>query len=378
MNHPDTRRVKIADYQTCCGCSACEQICPRGCITMQENSEGFLYPNVDETRCIDCGLCEKACPDRFPYAKRKPLKTLAAINRQEITRLKSSSGGIFSLLAENCIAHGGTVFGARFTPTWCVEHKGTNVSEDIPHYRGSKYVQSKIGHCFTEVKELLEKNKRVMFVGTPCQVAGLHHYLGKSFEDLLTVDFICHGVSSPAVWKWYINDVAKSLVGKSWLNRIIYAKDPLRAVRNVEFRNKEYGWKQFHTVIDVGYIQKNRFSVIHYENPYMRSFLTNLNLRLSCYQCSSKAGRSHSDITLADFWNVHKVVDGYDDDKGTSLILINTEKGAKAFSEIGCKNQEVDFEDAIQYNQAWHTPFAEPERRKEFFQKYTTHFKDFI
>lgn len=372
------RQTKIADHQTCCGCSACEQICPRRSITMQEDSEGFLYPFVVEERCIDCGLCEKVCQEMSLYSQRKPQKTLAAINSQEEIRLKSSSGGMFSLLAEKCIAHDGTVFGARFTPSWTVEHSGTDNLAEISKYRGSKYVQSRIGRCFTEVKEQLERNKRVMFVGTPCQVAGLHHYLGKSFDTLLTIDFICHGVSSPAVWKWYINDVAKSLVEKSWLNRIIYEKDPLGAVRNVEFRNKESGWKQFRMVIDVGCIQKKRLSNIHYENPFMRSFLTNLNLRPSCYQCSSKAGRSHSDITLADFWNVHKVVDGYDDDKGTSLILINTEKGAKAFSEIGCKSQEVDFEDAIQYNQAWHTPFAEPERRKEFFQKYTTHFKDFI
>ena len=372
------RKTKIAAHKACCGCSACEQICPRRCITMQEDSEGFLYPFVDEARCIDCGLCEKVCPEMSPYSQRKPQNTLAAINRQEEIRLKSSSGGIFSLLAEKCIAYGGMVFGARFTPSWCVEHRGTDKTEDIPHYRGSKYVQSKIGHCFIEVKELLKKNKPVIFVGTPCQVAGLHHYLGKSYDCLLTIDFICHGVSSPAVWRWYINDVANSLVRSNWLNRIIYKNNPLKAVRNIEFRNKEKGWKQFHIVIDVGDIQKKRLSSVHYENPFMRSFLTNFNLRPSCYQCSNKAGRSHSDITLADFWNVHKVVDDYDDDKGTSLILINTKKGAAAFGEIKCKSQEVDFEDAIQYNQAWHTSYAEPERRSEFFQKYTTHFSDFI
>lgn len=372
------KQTKIANHQACCGCSACEQICPQGCIAMQEDNEGFLYPFVDETRCIDCGLCEKACPDIYPYSQRQPQKTFAAINKQEDIRLKSSSGGIFSLLAEKCISHEGTIFGARFTPSWSVEHSGSDKLENISQYRGSKYVQSEMGHCFKEVKELLEKNKKVMFVGTPCQVAGLHHYLRKSYDCLLTVDFICHGVSSPAVWKWYINDVTKSIVRKSWLNRIIYAKDPLKAVRNVEFRNKEKGWKQFHMLIDVGRIRKKRFSVVHYENPYMRSFLTNLNLRPSCYQCPSKAGRSHSDITMADFWNVHRVVDNYDDDKGTSLVLINTEKGAAAFCEIGCKSQEVSFDDAIQYNQAWHTSYAEPDKRAEFFQKYKTQFSYFI
>lgn len=372
------KQTKFADHHVCCGCSACEQICPQECIIMLEDGEGFLYPSVEEAKCVDCGLCKKVCPALFPYSQRLPQKALAAINTQKEIRLKSSSGGIFSSLAERCIVHEGTIFGATFTSSWCVEHRRTEKIQDIPYFRGSKYVQSKIGHCFTDVKELLKNNKQVMFVGTPCQVAGLHHFLGKSYDNLLTVDFICHGVSSPAVWKWYINDVAKNLVRRNWLNRIIYAKNPLKAVQNVEFRNKEKGWKQFQIVINVGCIQKSRLSDIHYENPYMRSFLTNLNLRPSCYQCSSKDGRSHSDITLADFWNVHKVVDGYDDDKGTSLILINTEKGAEAFSEIGCKSKEVDFEDAIQYNQAWHVPFAEPGKRTEFFQKYTTHFSDFI
>lgn len=313
-----------------------------------------------------------------PYSERQPSKSYAAINTKEEVRLNSSSGGIFSSLAEKCVAHGGTVFGARFTPSWTVEHSGTNQAEDIPLYRGSKYVQSKMGCCFEQVKELLEEGKPVMFVGTSCQVAGLHHYLKKSYDHLLTLDIICHGVSSPQVWNWYINDVAKTYVRKNVLNRIMYAKNPLKAVRSVTFRDKTNGWKHFNVVIKFGGIQKACLSAVHYENPYMRTFLLNINLRPSCYQCPAKSGRSHSDITLADFWNVDKVVDGFDDDKGTSLVLINTEKGAAAFRETGCRSQEVNFEEAIHYNPSWRKSYEENEKHSAFFQEYTTSLKNFI
>lgn len=368
------RKTRIAAPDICCGCSACEQACPRRCITMLEDTEGFLYPHTDETACVDCGLCEKACPVLSPYPGRRPQKSFAAINRQEDVRLKSSSGGIFSLLAENIIAGGGMVYGARYTSTWDVEHHGTDKASELPLYRGSKYVQSRIGHCFIEIRKLLEEGKPVMFVGTPCQVAGLHHFLGKSYSQLLTVDFVCHGVPSPAVWKWYIADFAKRHRFLSFTS----AKDPIKAIRNIDFRNKKKGWKRYRMVVELDGLLKRRFSWVHYKNPYMKSFLLNLNLRSSCYQCPSKEGRSHSDITLADFWNVHKVTDGFDDNKGTSLVLINTEKGAAAFDGIECGKREVDFDNAIHYNQAWHTPYAENEKRAEFFRKYRTHFNDFI
>lgn len=313
-----------------------------------------------------------------PYSEHIPMKSFAATNTQDEVRLKSSSGGVFSSLAERCVARGGTVYGARFTSSWTVEHSGTDRAEDISLYRGSKYVQSKIGHCFVEVRTLLEEGKPIMFVGTPCQVAGLHHFLGKSYENLLTVDFICHGVPSPQVWNWYINDVAKTFVRKNFFNRILYARNPVKAIRSIEFRNKESGWKRYNIVVVFAGIKQSRLSYIHYENPYMRSFLLNLNLRPSCYRCSTKSGRSHSDITLADFWNVHKVIDGFDDDKGTSLILINTEKGATAFRETGCRSQEVNFEEAIIYNPSWRTSYEENEKRSSFFHEYKTNFTDFI
>ncbi|MBQ7461632.1 MAG: Coenzyme F420 hydrogenase/dehydrogenase, beta subunit C-terminal domain [Bacteroidaceae bacterium] len=369
---------RIANHQICCGCTACEQICPQQCISMQTDEEGFLYPCIDETKCVDCGLCGKVCPALMPYPEHQPEKTFAAINDKESIRLDSSSGGLFSLFAEECIVHGCTIFGARFSPTWSVVHEGTNRIEDIPLYRGCKYVQSEMRHCYKEAEAILKKGKPVMFVGTPCQIAGLNHFLGKAYDRLLTVDFICHGVPSPAVWKWYINDVARKFVRSSILNSILYLYNPLRVIKSIEFRSKKSGWKQYCFVVKTKGMHGQTLTEVHYKNAYMRAFLTNLCLRPSCYNCKSKEGRSRSDLTIADFWNVHKVIDGFDDDKGTSLVLVNTEKGEEVFNSLKCRKQEVKFSEAIQYNPSWGKSYEENEKRKEFMESYTTHFFDFV
>lgn len=372
------KQTKIADHQICCGCSACEQTCPQHCISMQADAEGFLYPSVDGAKCIDCGLCKKVCPALTPYPEQQPSSAYAVVNKDVDIRLRSSSGGVFSLLAEKCLSQGGTIYGACFSPAWKVVHKGTNRIEDVPKYRGSKYVQSEIGHCYMEVKELLERNKTVMFVGTPCQIAGLHHFLGKTDDNLLTVDFICHGVPSPAIWNWYINDFANKTIHKNWLSRLLYRKNPLKVIRNVQFRYKENGWKQYSILIETCCLRGKKYQEIYFKNPYMRAFLTNLCLRPSCHNCLNKEGKSHSDLTIADFWNVHKVVDGFDDDKGTSLVLINTKKGEDIFNSLECRRKEVKFLDAIQYNPSWSKSYEENERRTEFMDNYSTRFADFI
>ena len=375
----DCRTIKIAPHKLCCGCTACEQNCPQHCIAMQRDSEGFLYPVVDSASCIGCGKCEKVCPVVKAYPGREPMKAFAAISNDTDTRLKSSSGGIFSLLAEMCFSKGGVLFAARFDNSWKVVHQGTDRREDLSFFRGSKYVQSDMGNCLREAKRLLEEGRYIMFVGTPCQVAGLLHCIQKPSPNLLTVDFICHGVPSPAVWEWYVQQTAQSFADSNIWSRCLYRKTPLRAIKQISFRNKVEGWKQYHMAIaGNGPCHRKLLSEVHHKNPYMRTFLTNLSLRPSCHRCSSKEGKSHSDITLADFWNVHKVIDGYDDDKGTSLVLVNTEQGEQALSQICCSLKEVDFADAIQYNRAWSNSYAPHERRTEFFQSYKTQFDSFI
>lgn len=362
----------------CCGCSACEQSCQHQSIRMQADDEGFLYPVLDTERCVGCGMCERACPSLNPYEERLPKKTFAGMNPSEDIRMQSSSGGIFTLLAEHVIDCGGVVFGARFDEQWNVVHASARQKEDLRFFRGSKYVQSRIGSTFDETKKLLKNGIFVMFVGTPCQIAGLNHFLGRDYEQLLTIDFICHGVPSPSVWQWYIEQQAKSLSRRYWFDRLRYCRHPKAIYQNIEFRNKRKGWKQYYVVFKTRSHVAGEIETFHRDHPYMMAFLSDLDLRPSCHQCAAKRGKSHSDITIADFWNVHRVIDGFDDDKGTSLVMVNTEKGQKAFSSLACRSQEVDFNQAIQYNPAWNTPFGANSRRDYFFQHYKTQLNDIV
>lgn len=336
---------------------------------MQEDNEGFLYPIVQEDRCVGCGACEKACPALSPEEKRYPIKAYAAINKDEEVRLKSSSGGIFTLLAESILDQGGWLFGARFNDSWEVIHDKTNRRQELEKFRGSKYVQSRIGSCYAEAERLLKDGQWVMFVGTPCQIAGLHKYLGKQYDRLLLVDFICHGVPSPAVWRWYIQQVARDMASTRWLYRLFGYNTPKKLIQSIEFRNKREGWKQYKMVFKIkGNSEKACF---YWEDSYMRAFLNNFDLRPSCHECLYKEGRSYSDLTIADFWNVHKVVDNFDDDKGTSLVLANSPKGEALLQNIiDYKLQEVKFEDAIQYNPSWSTSYKPNKYRQDFFQTY--------
>lgn len=359
----------------CYGCTSCEQICPRQCISMVSDEEGFLYPRVDIEECIGCKRCEKACPSLATLENCYPLKAYAAINTEEDIRNQSSSGGIFTLLAEAVINQGGVVFGARFDESWQVIHAKAEKIEDLSFFRGSKYVQSKMGNCYTEAQEYLKQGRRVMFVGTPCQIAGLCHFLGMPYEKLLTVDFICHGVPSPAVWQWYVDRKSSEIAKKSLKGIFYHWRNCCNFVSDVEFRNKAYGWKQFSMVIRT---KGKTYSEKHFNDSYMKAFLDNFSLRLSCYSCKMKYGRSHSDITIADFWNVHKVTEQFDDDKGTSLVLANSLKGLELFQQLHCRSKEVDFNDAIQYNRAWCIPYEKNDNRDYFFKHYKEEFDTIV
>ena len=198
--------ITITDKSQCCGCSACAQRCPKQCISMQMDNEGFLYPQVDSSKCVDCHLCEKVCPVINQYEARTPLNVYAAKNSDGEVRNQSSSGGIFHILAERTIRNGGVVFGARFDKNWQVVIDYAEDMEGVEAFMGSKYVQSRIEHAYIDVKRFLAEGRDVLFSGTPCQVAGLRKFLCKHYENLLTVDFICHGTPSPKVWRIYLNE----------------------------------------------------------------------------------------------------------------------------------------------------------------------------
>lgn len=340
--------INITDKHNCCGCEACVQACPKQCISFNEDTEGFRYPQVDESRCVECDACERACPVLSPYESRKPLQQLAAINPDSTIREASSSGGIFTMLAEQVINTGGVVYGVRFDENWQAIFDHTETIEGLAAFRGSKYIQARVGSTFIEVKEFLKSGRKVMFTGTPCQVAALRHFLHREYDHLLLVDFICHGVPSPKVWSRYLNEVTQNA---------------MHSICDVQFRNKKQGWKRynFNLTYDNGG-QAYKISSWHQQNHYMRLFLNDVISRPSCHECKSKEGRSGSDLTIADFWGIDKLNPQMDDDKGTSLVLVNTNKGAATYSNLQLDSWEAQYEDIIKYNPGLRNASMHPKR----------------
>lgn len=330
-----TQMIEIKDKSQCCGCNACVQRCPKQCIAMCEDEEGFLYPEVDEAICIDCGLCENVCPVINQADARIPLQVYAAKNTDEKIRMHSSSGGVFSILAEQTIKQGGVVFGARFDENWEVKHDYTETIDGVSVFRGSKYVQSKTGDTFKQAEQFLKQNRKVLFSGTPCQIVALKRYLKKEYENLLLVDFICHGVPSPGVWRKYLKQVIALTCDKntvsSHLKLLLSERNAL--VEGISFRDKRLGWQKYSFSLTLSTTDesgnKNTVSLSESlnENLFMRGFLANLYLRPSCYACPANKGKSGSDITLGDYWGISSLMPDYDDDKGISAISVNTEKG---------------------------------------------------
>lgn len=334
-----TQMIEIKDKSQCCGCNACVQRCPKQCIAMCEDEEGFLYPEVDEAICIDCGLCENVCPVINQADARIPLQVYAAKNTDEKIRMHSSSGGVFSILAEQTIKQGGVVFGARFDENWEVKHDYTETIDGVSVFRGSKYVQSKTGDTFKQAEQFLKQNRKVLFSGTPCQIVALKRYLKKEYENLLLVDFICHGVPSPGVWRKYLKQVIALTCDKntvsSHLKLLLSERNAL--VEGISFRDKRLGWQKYSFSLTLSTTDesgnKNTVSLSESlnENLFMRGFLANLYLRPSCYACPANKGKSGSDITLGDYWGISSLMPDYDDDKGISAISVNTEKGKAVY-----------------------------------------------
>ena len=364
--------IQILDKSQCCGCTACVSICPKQCITMREDEEGFLYPVVDSSHCIDCNLCKKVCPELYPKEMREPLHVYAAKHKNEQVRLASSSGGIFTLLAEKIIDEGGVVFGVRFNNNWDVIHDYTETMEGLAVFRGSKYVQSYMGDCYLKAKSFLEQGRKVMFTGTPCQIAGLKNFLRKDYDNLLTVDVVCHGVPSPKVWQVYLDEIARKGGKNSVLSHPIVEKTE---INHIDFRSKSIGWKKFSFALTLSKAtadgEKNTvlLSSIFTENPYMNAFLSNLSLRPSCYDCPAKSGKSGSDITIADFWGIEDVLPEFDDDKGISLVLSYSEKGGRWLAGLDCECIEVDYRSAQRMNPLISTSVSKPINRAFFFRQ---------
>ncbi|MGN0561786.1 MAG: Coenzyme F420 hydrogenase/dehydrogenase, beta subunit C-terminal domain [Candidatus Fimenecus sp.] len=304
----------------CCGCSACVQACPTACLHMRKTEEGFLYPSADFEKCINCGLCEKVCPlEHFPLQTDKQ-QCFAAIHNSSETLRASSSGGVFYALAENILAQGGAVFGAALDDDRVLRHTFVNDIADLPKLMGSKYIQSEMQDSFAQVRDLLQKGTVVLFVGTPCQVAGLRLYLQKAYENLYTVDLLCHGVPSDKMFQAYVDFLEKKHGGR---------------LTDIRFRDKEKnGWS-----ITLRYdIEKNGKTKRHYVpaglSPYFFAFLRGKILRESCYRCPYTKTARPGDLTLADFWGVEKVLPDLQTSQGCSAVIANTEKGKRLFGAV--------------------------------------------
>lgn len=371
--------IDIKNKKNCCGCSACVQRCPQQCITLSEDTEGFLYPKVNLKLCTNCNLCEKVCPILTPLSPQLPQHCYAGINQKEQVRLNSSSGGIFSLLAEKTIQEGGVVFGARFDEFWEVKHDYTKDKEGIAAFRGSKYVQSRIEDNYQKAEKFLKEGEKILFSGTPCQIAGLKKFLRKEYENLVTIDFICHGVPSPLIWRKYIDDISKNFIENKISSTSPQSSTEWKSyIEKISFRHKISGWKKYSFYIKFSLPskqdKKNTKELVESfsENLFMKGFLKDLYLRPSCYNCPFKKGKSRSDITLADFWGIQNLYPDWDDDKGTSAIFINNNKGIMLINKIKehINYKEVNYNDIVNSNKSYESSCNEPYYRNLFFKKY--------
>ncbi len=308
------------DKQRCCGCSSCKQLCPKHCIEMVYDSEGFFYPVVDNTKCIKCGICIKNCPliNNHNEINKSFINSYIGLYKNERIRINSSSGGIFYPLAKHVIERGGVVFGAAFDDNWNVHHVCVTKIEELKKIMGSKYVQSNIGDTFIECKKYLDKNVLVLFSGVACQIEALKIFLKKDYDNLISVDVLCHGVPSPKVWQMYLSYIRRNNNDKS--------------ITTIEFRNKTLGWSDYGMSIE--FDDNSIFFEKHYNNLYSKYFLQNIGLRPSCHNCHFKSLSRSSDITLGDAWGIDNYNKSFNDEKGTSVILIHTNKGMNILNDI--------------------------------------------
>ena len=311
--------IQIDDKSKCCGCTACKSICPQNAIEMKEDEEGFLYPSINMDKCVNCGLCKKVCPVlNKVQEQKKEQKAYVVNNKDENIRSQSTSGGAFTAIAEYVIEKDGVVFGATFDKDFNVEHTYVTTKEDLRKFRGSKYVQSNLKNTFQEVKEFLNKGKLVCFSGTPCQIEGLKKSLGRDYENLITVDIVCHAVPSPKFWRVYLN----------------YQKNRLKIskISDIKFRDKSnYGYK--YSTMSIKYDDK-KYSEGVETDPFLRAFFGDLSDRPSCYNCAFKKQYRVSDMTIWDCFTIEDFDKKLDDDKGTTRILIHSKVGKEIFEKI--------------------------------------------
>lgn len=341
----------------CTGCAACMNCCHTGCISMQRDEEGFLHPVIDHSKCTNCSTCTIACPVLTPprLLQNDTPTCYAAWSKNPEIRFESTSGGVFTHLAKTILNQGGCVVGARYREDCLVEHTMISSDTELGALRQSKYVQSEIGLVYQDIRSQLNKKTPVLFMGTPCQCAGLRSFLKINFKNLYLCDFICRGVNSPTVYLSYLHDLEKKYLSR---------------VRRVWFKNKTFGWNNFCTKIV--FENGEEYLADRETDPFMLGYIKsqlNLYIRPSCYDCKFKGMNRHTDITLGDFWGVEKLISGIDCTNGVSLVILHSDKGKRLFqdssSELLCYAVEVS--QALRQNVCAVQSVEQTGDRKRFF-----------
>lgn len=309
--------IEIADKSKCSGCSACYSVCPKNCISMIEDEEGFLYPKVNKDDCIICGLCEKVCPlEEHNNKKNGVVSSYIVQNKDKEVLLQSTSGGGFTPIAEYVLSQNGVVFGVEMaSDNFVIRHTKVEKKEELLKFRSSKYVQSYVGDTFKDAKNELENSRMVCFSGTPCQIQGLKNYLKRDYENLITVDVVCRGVPSPGMWKDYVEKLQQ-----------------VDKVQEIVFRDKGFGYQ--YSTMKVKYangsVKRNGIE----SDQWLRMFFSGMSLRPSCPTCNFRTTDRCSDFTIWDCFNVSDLTNALDETKGATRMLIHTQKGMLVFDEI--------------------------------------------
>ncbi len=347
--------ITLANKNDCTGCKSCFNACRFGAISFVKKENGFEFPTINFEKCVNCGNCQKACPIfNNSVLPKESLNAFACKSKSISVKLSSSSSGVFFLIAEMVLDAGGVVFGASWDDSRSVKHIGIYSKEELPLLLKSKYVQSDLNKTFLECKNLLESGRFVLFSGTPCQIHGLKCFLKKEYEQLLTIDLVCHGAPSQHLFSRFLD---------------YFEKTKRCSIKSIDFRYKNIKLGGYLTKIIVTKHNKEKCYLYPWQlTSYMWLFMNSYSLRQSCYVCRYASTKRYSDITLGDYWGIESHYPLFYDSLGVNMVLINTEKGASFFSNISNKVDfiETSVKNAIECNQQLREPTKCPNDINEF------------
>ena len=348
----ETVNAKVTEAQ-CTGCGACTNVCPVSAISMKTDREGFLYPNVKEMQCIECGKCLMACPVLVDTNSNSSTPEIWAVRASDDLRAVSSSGGVFTILAEYILEEKGLVCGAAYDTEMNVHHMLVEKKEDLKKLRGSKYVQSDVRDVYQKIYTELKNGRTVLFTGTPCQNAALRNVVGEQ-EKLVQVDLICHGVPSQTLFTQYLSEVADG-----------------KKIKTVNFRNKQFGWQS--GKVQIQFEDQSEYIGTTQNDPYEVGFYRNLTLQKCCSDCKFSEYPREGDLSIGDFWGISDIDRKQNDGKGTSIVFVNNQKGERVFSAIQkrfYKTQSYPFQEiGGKIKNRVHAKYPPNIKREKFFQE---------